>query len=212
VATAWEQVEPATTQEEIIMATRIRRTTTIAATTVHGAHDELVGVEHTNNHWLSPAARRVMAVVRIMFGFTFLWAFVDKTFGLGFATPAERAWVNGGDPTFGYLSNADGTFGSFFQGLAGQAWVTWLFMLGLLGIGLALIGGIGMRIAAVAGALMYGLMYLASLPLENNPVVDDHLTGAVIVVLLALAYAGDTWGLGNWWKQTALVKRFPWLR
>lgn len=190
------------------MATRIRHT----VTTTHGAHDELPGVEHTNNNWLSPAARRVMAVIRIMFGFTFLWAFLDKTLGLGFATPAERAWTNGGDPTFGYLSNAEGTFGSTFQSLAGQAWVSWIFMLGLLGIGLALISGAGLRIAAISGALMYGLMYLAALPLQNNPVIDDHLSGAVIVVFLALAFAGDTWGLGNWWKNTAIVKRFPILR
>lgn len=185
----------------------------MSTSTPHDVHPELAELSlPVEDEARAYKARYVLAAARIAIGWVFLWAFLDKTFGLGFATPAERAWVNGGDPTFGYLSNADGTFGSFFQGLAGQAWVTWLFMLGLLGIGLALIGGIGMRIAAVAGALMYGLMYLASLPLENNPVVDDHLTGAVIVVLLALAYAGDTWGLGNWWKQTALVKRFPWLR
>ena len=46
----------------------------------------------------SLAARRVLAVLRIMFGFYFLWAFLDKTFGLGFATPAAKAWINGGSP------------------------------------------------------------------------------------------------------------------
>lgn len=181
-------------------------------TSVHGAHDELVGVEHTGNHWLSLSARRVMAVLRIMFGFTFVWAFLDKTFGLGFATPAAKAWVSGGDPTMGYLSNSEGTFGAAFQSLAGQFWVSPVFMLGLLGIGLALIAGVGLRIAAVAGVLMYGFMYLASLPLETNPIVDDHLIGAVILVLFALAYAGDTWGLGTWWKNISVTKRFPILR
>ena len=34
----------------------------------------------------SLAARRALAVLRIMFGFYFLWAFLDKTSGLGFAT------------------------------------------------------------------------------------------------------------------------------
>ena len=85
-------------------------------------------------------------------------------------------------------------------------------MLGLLAIGVALLAGIGLRITAVAGALMYGFMYLAALPLENNPVVDNHLTGAAIVIVLALVYAGDTWGIGSWWKQTNIVKRFPFLR
>jgi len=184
----------------------------VTQASVHGTHDQLAGVEHTSNHWLSPTARRVMAVLRVMFGFTFLWAFVDKTFGLGFATPAARAWINGGDPTQGFLSNSEGTFGGVFQSLAGQFWVSPLFMVGLLGIGLALVAGVGLRIAAVAGALMYGFMYLASLPLETNPIVDDHLSGAVILVLFALAYAGDTWGLGTWWKNTSITKRFPILR
>ena len=47
-----------------------------------------------------------IAVARILMGFYFLWAFIDKTFGLGFATPAERAWVGGGSPTTGFLTNA----------------------------------------------------------------------------------------------------------
>ena len=186
--------------------------TTNRPETPAGTHDELAGVEHTSNHWLSPVARKVLAVIRLMFGFIFLWAFFDKLFGLGFGTPSERAWVNGGDPTMGYLSNNEGMFSGFFQGLAGQFWVSPLFMLGLLGIGVALMAGAGMRIAGIAGALMYGFMYLAALPLENNPVVDDHLTGAVIEAFLALAYAGDTWGLGSWWKNTSIVRRFPILR
>lgn len=34
-----------------------------------------------------------------------LWAFLDKTFGLGYATPAANAWVDGGSPTKGFLGN-----------------------------------------------------------------------------------------------------------
>ncbi|TMR37519.1 hypothetical protein ETD85_07950 [Nonomuraea zeae] len=41
------------------------------------------------------AARRpvdyVWAAARIAIGWIFLWAFLDKTFGWGFATPANRA-------------------------------------------------------------------------------------------------------------------------
>jgi uncharacterized membrane protein YphA (DoxX/SURF4 family) len=80
----------------------------------------------------------------------------------------------------------DNPFKDFFNSMAGAAWADWLFMLGLLGIGLALTLGIGMRVAAGAGALLYLLMYAASLPLENNPVVDDHLLGAISVIVLAL--------------------------
>jgi thiosulfate dehydrogenase [quinone] large subunit len=90
--------------------------------------------------------------------------------------------------------------------------VDWLFMLGLLGIGLALFSGVAIRIAAGAGALLYALMYMASLPLENNPIIDDHMAGAIVVVVLALTLAGDTWGFGRQWARTNLVRKYPVLR
>src|SRR5687768_11684027 len=97
-------------------------------------------------------ARYVLALARFSLAWTFLWAFLDKTFGLGFATAAEDAWINGGSPTFGFLSfGTEGkVFHDFFAGLAGP-FADWMFMIGLVGIGIALFAGIGMRIAAVAG-------------------------------------------------------------
>ena len=160
----------------------------------------------------SLAARRVLAVLRIMVGFTFLWAFLDKTFGLGFATPAAKAWINGGSPTKGYLSSSDGPFSGFYHAIAGNGVVNVLFMLGLLAIGVALILGIGLRVTAVAGSIMYLMMWSVVLPLTTNPIVDDHLTGAVTLVLFALTGAGATWGLGSWWAGQRVVARNPWLR
>ena len=168
----------------------------------------------------SPVAYRALAVLRIAFGLTFLWAFFDKMFALGFHTGYDQqgnldrfgdaAWIHGGSPTQGFLAfGADGPFESFYHSIAGDTWVNWLFMLGLLGIGLALTLGIGMRIAAVAGAVLYLMMWSVVLPPENNPVLDDHILGAITVVVLALFYAGDTWGLGRWWAQTSLVKKYP---
>lgn len=161
---------------------------------------------------LSVAGARALAVLRIAFGFTFLWAFVDKLFGFGKATPAARSWLNGGDPTAGFLKGAEGPFGGFFHGLAGDFWVSPLFMLGLLGVGVALILGAGMRIATVSGALMYAFMYLASLPVVTNPFLDDHLIGVIVMIVLALTLAGETWGLGRWWKSISLVQDHPVLR
>jgi thiosulfate dehydrogenase [quinone] large subunit len=148
----------------------------------------------------------VGAVTRISLGFVFLWAFVDKLFGLGFATPAERAWVNGGSPTTGFLSGVEGPFGGFFTSMAGQAWADWLFMAGLAGIGIALIAGIAMRIAAASGALLMVFMWMAALPLENNPFMDDHLVYAMVLVLLAALRAGDTAGLGAQWRKLPVVR------
>ncbi len=155
------------------------------------------------------AARHLMAIIRIALGWTFLWAFLDKTFGLGFATASEDAWINGGSPTFGFLNfGTEGkAFHNFFASLASPV-ADWLFMIGLLGIGLALILGIGMRIAAASGALLLTLMWLAVLPLENNPFLDDHLVYALVLVGLAIYGAGRHWGLGQMWEQQKIVQKY----
>ncbi len=161
---------------------------------------------------LSPVAAITFAVLRLLIAFQFLWAFADKTFGLGLATPAENAWISGGSPTEGFLSHVEGPFAGFFGALAGVAVIDWLFMLGLLGIGLALALGIGMRVAAVSGALLLVLMWMAALPIDTNPFLDDHLIEAVALIGLAAVAAGDTFGLGRRWAATDLVKRYPVLR
>ena len=154
----------------------------------------------------------VWAVTRIALGWVFLWAFLDKTFGLGYATPSENAWIDGGSPTSGFLGGVDGPFADFFQGLAGNAFVDWLFMLALLGIGLAFMLGIGLRIAAASAVVLLVLMWMAVLPIENNPFLDDHLVYALVAVGLAASHAGDTWGFGKPWASTHLVSRYPILR
>jgi len=169
------------------------------------------------------ATNRALAVLRIAFGLTFLWAFFDKTFALGFHTGydangnldrfGDAAWIHGGSPTEGFLKfGADGPFDGLYHSIAGQAWADWLFMLGLLGIGTALTFGFGMRIAAATGALLYLMMWTVVLPPDNNPVLDDHILGAVSLVVLALTQAGDTWGVGRLWAKTELVKHNPVLR
>ncbi|SEP86203.1 hypothetical protein [Streptomyces radiopugnans] len=170
------------------------------------------------------AAARVLAGLRFATGFVFLWAFADKTFGLGYATPAERAWIEGGSPTEGFLSGVTvGPLESFFHDIAGAAWADWLFMLGLLGIGLALTAGVALRLTAVAGTVMMALMWAAEWPLaqhlsdgspsmSTNPLVDYHVMYAAVMIVLAVAAAGDTWGLGRWWARLPLVRSLPWLR
>ncbi|WP_182909643.1 hypothetical protein [Microbispora sp. H13382] len=158
-------------------------------------------------------ARYAWAAARIAIGWVFLWAFLDKTFGFGFATPAAKAWINGGSPTTGFLKGtADNTFGDLFNTLAGQPWVDWLFMTGLAGIGTALILGIGMRIAATTGTLLLLLMWAAELPLTTNPFMDEHIVYAIVLIGLTLAGAGTTLGLGTTWTNTTLVRRLPILK
>ena len=131
-------------------------------------------------------------ILRIVMGWTFLWAFLDKTFGLGFATTAENSWLAGGSPTAGFLANApQGPLAGIFQSLAGSGLVDWLFMLGLLGVGVSLIFGIVTRLGAIAGAAMLALMYFAVLPPENNPFIDDHIVYILVMVGLVLSRAGN---------------------
>ncbi|MCK6212418.1 DoxX family protein [Georgenia sp. EYE_87] len=150
----------------------------------------------------SSAARKTLAVGRIIIGWVFLWAFIDKLFGLGFATPAERAMLNGGTPAQGYINGIEGPFAGFFQ-LFANPFGDYLFMLGLLGIGVALITGCGLKIAAVTGTLLMLFMYLAALPFVGehgtNPITDSHWVEAMLLIIPAVTLAGDTWGLGKWW-------------
>ncbi len=181
----------------------------------------------TPRHVAEPGLRGgplLLAVLRILTGVTFLWAFLDKTFGLGYATGAAKAWINGGSPTKGFLGGVDvGPFQGVFRSWAGSDIADWLFMIGLLGIGTALVLGIGLRVAAVAGAVLLMAMWVASWPMaavnaageptsSTNPLIDDHLINAVLVIALAVYAAGDTWGLGRAWSASPLVRRMPWLR
>ena len=124
--------------------------------------------------------------LRLMMGLIFLWAFVDKLFGLGFATTAENAWIKGGSPTSGFLLNTTrGPLVEFFKGLSGMPAVDWLFMLGLLFVGLTVTFNRYLKWGALAGSAMLLLMYLAVFPPANNPLLDDHLVYILILVLLA---------------------------
>ncbi|MFJ8203887.1 hypothetical protein [Micromonospora chalcea] len=190
------------------MTATIERTPAVkrtpATTTAPAAH-----IETTRQK----ATRYVWAGLRLALGWIFLWAFLDKMFGLGHETAAKNAWINGGSPTKGFLGNAvEGPFADLYRNIAGAAWADTLFMLGLLGIGVALMLGIGIRIAAVAGGLLLVLMWTAVLPPANNPFMDDHLIYAGLLAGLALVGAGNTLGLGRIWAKLPLVQRLPWLK
>ena len=171
-----------------------------------------------------PTAQKAWAVVRIALGWTFLWAFLDKTFALGFATGraedgtidffGDAAWISGGSPTEGFLMFATkGPFAGFFESFTGAAWADWLFMVGLLSLGVALILGLGIRMAAVTGGTLLLSMWAASaIWPTDNPFMDDHLVYTAVLAGLALANAGDTWGLGKRWSETELVERYPILK
>jgi thiosulfate dehydrogenase [quinone] large subunit len=148
--------------------------------------------------------------VRLALGWTLLWAFLDKTFGLGYATASSNAWINGGSPTSGYLQYAsDGLLASFWNGLSGNSVVDALFMLALIAVGVATILGVGQKISGIAGAALMLLLWSTTLPPANNPIIDDHIVYAILFIGMTIVKPGRWWGLGNWWANTSIVKKFP---
>ena len=162
-----------------------------------------------------------LSLTRIAIGFIFLWAFFDKLLGLGFATCrtvaedgtytidvlCDKAWVNGARITEGYLGSSSGPFADFFKDLGTQAWTDWPYMLGLLGIGFALMFGVGTKIAGVAGPLMLMMMYVShywpgTAGAANNPFVEDHLVQALTIIGIVLVELGhQSIGFGEFWKR-----------
>jgi thiosulfate dehydrogenase [quinone] large subunit len=177
-----------------------------------------------------------LSLARIGIGFVFFWAFIDKLFALGFATGRDKetgavdyfgdaAWINGGHITEGYLKSAAGEFGGEPAGVYGElfkGWgdfsigafrpLDWLFMLGLAGVGIALMAGIGTKLGAWSAVGLLALMYIAHFDNSNNPVLDDHVVysfAAVGIVYTELKYQAI--GLGGWWRKLPIVQKNNWL-
>jgi len=69
--------------------------------------------------------------------------------------------------------------------------------------------------------VMLAGMWLATFPLaqfdstgaatgSTNPFVDDHMIDALVLIVLALTYAGTTWGLGRVWARLPFVTSHRW--
>jgi len=168
-------------------------------------------------------------VLRILLGWSFLWAFLDKMFGLGFSTCrgfgpegtaassidylCDAAMIKGGSPTYGLLEY--GTKGSHTGGLftwmasSGPTSIGWadvLFMLALLFGGVALMLGVGTRIAAIGSAILIAFMFLAlDVWPEQNPINSSHLTEFFVYLGIA------TVGPGSFSLQRWMVKTFPFM-
>ena len=104
----------------------------------------------------------------------------------------------------------------FFVSIASPA-TDILFMIGMLGIGLAVMLGIGLRVSAIAGTILMVAMYFAEWPFtanagSTNPVVDYHIIYALALIVLAATAAGTTWGLGSRWSTLPIIRSQSWLR
>jgi thiosulfate dehydrogenase [quinone] large subunit len=153
-----------------------------------------------------------LGLARMGLGWLFLWAFVDKLVGLGFSTPGNMGWIDGGNPTQGYLGSAEGPFAGFYESLAGGAVTNVLFMAGLLALGVALTAGVASRLATIGGVVMFVSMWTTHMLPETNPFLDEHLIYALVLIGLLGVGADRTLGLGARWAELPIVRRFPILR
>ncbi|KQM10151.1 MAG: hypothetical protein WDA05_03015 [Candidatus Methanomethylophilaceae archaeon] len=154
-----------------------------------------------------------LAILRILLGFLFLWSFLDKMFGLGFSTKSANSMINGGSPTEGFLMYGTDTMSFLADTPALVQVLDVVIMAAFLLLGIALILGIGMKLAAVGGTLLLLLMYVSLFPLtkagSTNPLVDYHIMYMFLLWAFYLSNAGDVLGLGKWWKEQSLVARYP---
>ena len=158
------------------------------------------------------AARYLLAGIRIALGWVFLWAFLDKLFGLGHATPTARPGSTAAAPPRA-SSAAPRARSAASSRHRRQRLGRRLFMLRPAGHRRrADRSASAMRFAAIAGALLLVLMWTAVLPPANNPFMDDHLIYAAILIVLALLGAGNTLGFGKAWSATPLVRNATWLK
>ncbi|MEN9649748.1 MAG: hypothetical protein RL094_715 [Candidatus Parcubacteria bacterium] len=130
--------------------------------------------------------QKMIALLRVLMGAMFLWAFVDKVFGFGFATTSSQAWIHGGSPTDGFLAHAThGPLAFVFQSMAGSSIVAILFMSGLLFVGVTMLTNKFVKWGTYAGIAMMALIYLSMFPPANNPLIDEHIIYIAVFMLIA---------------------------
>jgi len=154
---------------------------------------------------------RWLGVIRISIGLIFLWAFFDKLFGLGLTTASDKSWLLGNSPVYGFLANSPkGPFAEIFKAMAGSAFVDWIFMIGLFVIGLCLTLGVAKKFSSYTGTLLLTLMWLAVLPPEHHPFLDEHVIYSMILIYLANVKTG--FSFEDSWQNSLVACKVKFLR
>ncbi|SFS33794.1 DoxX family membrane protein [Halostagnicola kamekurae] len=118
---------------------------------------------------------------------------------------------------YGYLSNVDpaspasGIFGAMAENASMMAAVDVIVPATQILIGLALLAGLFVRLAALGAATQMVLFYLGSWDVAGGAVNDQFVYAAVFLALGAFA-AGRVLGADRYLEEHSLVERFPSLR
>lgn len=160
-------------------------------------------------------------VLRVVTGFYFLWAGVDKVFSfIGGPEPFSAA----GFLTFGTAGTtssavAEGTIVNPTHGLwvelannaALLGVVDVLVPAGQIAIGLALILGVATRFAAAMGFLMMAFLTIAAWDFAHG-IVNATSFLAIVSLALGVIRAGEVYGIDAIVDEQPIVKRTPVLR
>ena len=162
--------------------------------------------------------QRYAAILRVAIGSIFLTAGLQKFLGaepftsagfLKFATAGQPLL---GAPVEGVVYNPTH---AFWVALAGNATalsvVDTLVVFGQIAIGAALVLGLFTRFAALMGAIMMGLFFVAAWEIEHG-LVNQHLTIALVTGFLGYIAAGRFYGLDAVLEKARLVRQTPQLR
>ena len=168
---------------------------------------------------------KILGILRITLGFIFLWAFLDKMFGLGFGTSPANAWIAGASPTKGFLQiygiNQNSPFAFIFTDGLGSFYqlVDIAYMGMLLFAGIGLMTGIFVRLSSISTIIFLASVYLgewminpAAGTVSFNPLIDEHIIYILILGLFLIIPVGNYLGLGKKWSELSFVQKFPILK
>ncbi len=154
--------------------------------------------------WSAEVAHRALPAVvlglRLTMGWIFVWAGFDKLIR-GFS--AEGFLVHATKGPF------SGMFQSITDNAAALTAVEQLVIWGEILIGVALIFGVLTRFAALWGAAMMLLFYLAQLPPAHNPFMEYYLIYVLVLAALGTLGAGRILGLDAVIGRHPLVQKIP---
>ena len=151
----------------------------------------------------------VLAIVRIMIGWLFIWGFLDKMFGLGLETPAGSGVIDGVSPSSMVVYVSKGLFQDLFFSMAGNIFVDILLMIGLLILGITITLGVGTKLTTIFSIMFFLTMYCLVVPPTDNPIIDYHIILSACMVAIYLLGGYEKLSFYPRWKDFFLVKRYP---
>lgn len=172
---------------------------------------------------IAKARERGLVVLRIVLGFGFLYAGLEKW--LNFAGE-DRPWSAAGFLKFGTAGTIPNMAGlsdpmvhnptqPLWMNLAGDptlvSIVNFLVVFGEVAIGAALIFGFATRLAGGLGALMMFLFWVAAWDFQYG-IVNQQFMYMILSGFVAYASAGTVFGLDGRFEKREFVRRRPALR